>query len=147
MDELPPGEYIKVGGDVDEVSVSVRVSGEDLDPAQITALLGVPPTLAHRRGDAFGGGRGVRRAGLWSLSVPKSREWELADAVSTLLDQLPSERDVWVSLASRFQVDLFCGLFLNEWNRGVGLPSTLIQQIADRGMELNLDIYCNRDPD
>jgi hypothetical protein len=43
MPELPPGEYVIVGGDVDGISASLRVMGDDLDPDEVTRLLGVKP--------------------------------------------------------------------------------------------------------
>ncbi len=53
--------------------VTLRFAGDDLDPAEISAILPIAPTRAHRKGEEFFGGphagslRG--RTGIWFLST------------------------------------------------------------------------------
>jgi len=55
--------------------VTLRFAGDDLDPDEISAILPVKPTRAHRKGEAFFAGphagdlRG--RAGMWFLATDK----------------------------------------------------------------------------
>ena len=79
------------GGDIDEVSVSLRVAAPDLEPFEVTALLAVNPTFAARKGDRrrSGSTEVVQRTGIWIFALPESREWELPDAIRTLLARLP----------------------------------------------------------
>lgn len=49
---------------------SLRFSGDRLEPDRITAILGIPPSLAYRKGEVFKRSRGhdIRgRTGLWLL--------------------------------------------------------------------------------
>jgi hypothetical protein len=51
---------------------TLRVSGDRLDPARVTAILGVAPTLSYRKGEAYRGGRGHvarGRTGVWYVST------------------------------------------------------------------------------
>ena len=51
-------------------SVALSLGGEDLDPAQISQILGVEPTRGHAKGDPVAGtDRGVRRNGAWSRAL------------------------------------------------------------------------------
>jgi hypothetical protein len=55
--------------------VTLRLAGDDLDPAEISAVLPVKPTRAHRKGEEFFAGphagklRG--RTGIWYLATDK----------------------------------------------------------------------------
>jgi len=55
--------------------VTLRFAGDDLDPDEISALLPVKPTRAHRKGETFFAGpragnlRG--RTGMWFLATDK----------------------------------------------------------------------------
>ena len=144
MPELPPGEYVTVGGDVDRITVSVRVGGEDLDPDEVTRAFGVQPTFAAGKGERrqSGGREVVQRTGVWYVSFEGTpEEWTLADAVRELLALLPQDLAVWERLAARYSLDVFCGLHMRRWNRGFALEPPLLRQLADRHLELDVDIY------
>jgi Domain of unknown function (DUF4279) len=50
---------------------SLRFMGDRLEPARITAVLGIAPTTAYRKGEIFKRGRGhdaCGRTGVWVLS-------------------------------------------------------------------------------
>ena len=55
--------------------VTLRFAGDDLDPADISAILPVKPTRAHRKGEEFfAGERAGRlrgRTGIWFLATDK----------------------------------------------------------------------------
>ena len=144
MDE-PPEDLVSVGGEIDLVKISLRVVGEDLDPDEVTELLGVEPTFAARKGEMVEvlGGLRTQPTGLWVLDLGDSPEWELADGISTLLDRMPDDPELWEDLAGRYKLDLFCGAFLQAANRGFALPEELIRRMADRRLAFSVDIYCS----
>ena len=149
MTEFPSDEWVRAGGDIDRVSVTLRVSSDDLDPEFVSRLLGVTPTFVARKGErrASGDRTAVQPTGVWSLSLPDSAEWELADAIGELLARLPGPGTVWDSLADRYALDLFCGAFLHSWNRGFSLPPELLRALGERHLEFGVDIYCDRESD
>ena len=150
MSELPPGEYIVVGGDVDRVSVSIRVAGDDLDPDEVTSTLLVQPSFSARKGDRHtSSGREImQRTGIWVFNFSGSaEEWTLGDAIGALLDRLPSDLRIWQSLASKYRLDVFCGVYIEVWNRGFQLPPALMRRLADRGLSLGIDVYCDGSDD
>lgn len=145
MVDLPPGNDIIVGGDVDRVTVSVRVSGDALDPDEVTRALGVRPTFAASKGDRrTSGSREVtQRTGVWCVEFGGApEEWTLDDAIRQLLVRLPSAPTVWDELAAKYKLDVFCGLHLARWNRGFMLPPDVLRQLAERHLHLDVDIYC-----
>jgi len=138
-----------VGGSIDRVSVSLRISAPDLDPDIVTRRLGVQPTFAARRGDErpSKGGTIAQPVGIWIVGLANSPEWELADAISAVLDRVPSDLGLWKELASFASIDMFCGLHLDDWNRGLDLPAELLARLGERHIALGLDIYCDESDD
>jgi len=132
-------------GTVYETAVSVRFGGVDLDPDEITRLLGVEPEAAHRYGDPMPNGRGTWRRGLWVRRVPRSSPGDIETQVRSLFARMSSDLIVWQDLSLRYHGDIFCGLFLEDSNEGISISPDCIRAIADRGLQLGFDIYYRGD--
>ena len=65
---------------------------------------------------------------------------------SLLLRTLPTDQSVWTSLTSRFTVDLICAVTVRCVNRGFELPPEVLGSVAERGITLSFDIFCQVDP-
>ncbi len=121
---------------------TLRLFGDDLQPAEITALLGVQPTTARARGDRNEGpGPAVWRTGSWRLSADDAEPADPQGQIAQILDQLTTDLAVWQSLASRYRIDLFCGWFMEEPNEGVSLPTATLLALGERGIRLDMDLY------
>ena len=48
---------------------------------------------------------------------------------------------MWRALVARYDVDLFCGWFLENSNEGVSLSPSSLLALGERGIELDVDIY------
>jgi hypothetical protein len=146
---LPPDRpaddaaLIHVGGEVDAYSICLRVFGNDLDPDEVSTQLGSAPTSQCRKGDIHRGKRydRVEKQGSWRLGVDHVRGVPLDGLINRLLDRLTGDLAVWRELTARYNVDLFCGLHLELWNRGLALSPRTLLRVAERGLELGLDIY------
>ena len=129
---------------VDRLTVSIRVSGADLDPGELTQLFGVEPTFAARPGDRWsaGGREFTQRTGVWSLQFGGATDdGTLAAAIGELLGRLPADVKVWKRLASMYRLELFCGVHLASWESGLRLAPELLRALADRSLELDFGLY------
>jgi Domain of unknown function (DUF4279) len=145
----PPGApkgTVWFGGPVDQFRITLRISGEELDPDRISALLGCAPTMAERRGMPITSGRSTRipKKGRWSLTID-SKDCDDGDDVEvgirTLLTRLPSDSGLWASLTSIYAVDVFCGLFLASSNRGFEISTEVLKLLSDRHLKIGFDVY------
>ena len=134
---------ISVGGELLHCRVTLRIKGETLDPEEITRLLGADPTRSRKKGDIRPHPRWhiEERAGSWQLESSLEPGIALEQHINTLLDKVTSDLSVWTELAVRFGMDLYCGLFLDSWNRGLELSPETLQRITERHLTLGLDIY------
>jgi hypothetical protein len=144
--KLPEGQLTWVaGGSVDACSVTLRFFGEDLDPDEVTHLLGLTPNVAYRKGDIFRGKKYdiVQKTGSWRLTTEKCNGVELEDQINALLNQLPSNLEIWQKLTAKFEADLFCGLWMYRYNRGLDFAPQTLVRIVERGLVLQLDIHAD----
>jgi hypothetical protein len=134
------------GGPVDKFKITLRIYGEELDPDQISALLGCAPTVAERKGLPVSIGEGSRIAnrGRWSLTIDSKdcdERDDVEDGVKMLLARMPSDADLWASLTSTFRVDVFCGIFMASSNRGFGISAEVSKLLTDRHLNISFDLY------
>ncbi len=132
---------IRIGGEVDRASASLIIIGDDLDPDEVTKILKCEPSDAIRKGEK---GRNNRpaRTGRWSLDSPLE-EACLDEQIRWLLDALPEDQAIWEYLWERYELVVFCGLFMDDWNRETILRSTTLAGMGRRGLRLDLDIYAD----
>ena len=123
---------------------SLRIFGDELIPEEITELLGCQPTEAWRRGDVQSvraGAPFLRKRGAWFLRAPPTEPEDFNGQVAHLFAQTSNDLSVWENLRGKYQVDLFCGWFMSTSNDGVALSVAALRALADRGVELSLDVY------
>lgn len=138
---------VSVGGPVDSTTVGLRLYGDDLEPDEVTRLLGTAPTMARRRGERFAARPGIppARMGQWFLEEDWAAE-EPDVLARRLLDRLPTDPARWAALSSRFRVAICFGISLQAWNRGFTLSAATVGRLAVLGAEVGFDIYGAGEP-
>ena len=129
---------------VHETAVGLRLRGDDLDPHTISALLGAKPTLAAARNEIWHTPNGkavVANQGFWHFGTERSRPGDLDLQITRISSKLTDDLVIWQQLTSRYESDLFCGLFLSESNRGISIKPETLAMAGQRGLLLDLDIY------
>ncbi len=136
-------EVSELGGKIDEASISIRFSGDDLNPDELTELLNCEPTEAYEKGQIITTTISPRtiKTGMWFLSTEKNSDQTLEEQIWELLEKLPKDLEVWEELSERFRVSIYCGAWLKNWNRDVWFSADLLKQIADRKLSIGLAIY------
>jgi hypothetical protein len=88
----------------DEVAVALCVYGEDLEPSELTALLGASPTHAHRKGDQSERMKLPATRGAWIREVRKFEPIDPDAMFAELLAAVSADLEVWARLAARFEI-------------------------------------------
>jgi hypothetical protein len=122
----------------------LRFFGDDLDPDHISNVLGVAPTNAYRKGDVTPSEKGkkaVAETGTWQLEADEEFSGELPEQIASIFAALTDDLTVWKDLSSRFDGDVFVGLFMAELNEAFSLDPALLGAISSRGLVLEFDLY------
>lgn len=137
------GELVHFGGNVDRSSVTLRIFGDALEPEKITQLLGSKPTKARRKGDIVPTKKYHRTAstGLWLLSGNLPETQDIEEHLLALLALVTNDLNIWKSLTQTYEVDIFCGVFLETCNRGFTLSPNIMKMLSERNIQIGFDIY------
>ncbi len=124
---------------------TLRLSGDDLNPDEITKLLGCEPTRRQSKGELTESRHGlaprIARYGAWRLEATAAEPANVDTQVAELLGKVSAEMSVWHDLTERFHVNIFCGWFMNEGNEGIDLSPDTMLALGSRRLPLALDIY------
>ena len=138
------GESAFVGA-ISRTKASLRFFGDQLDPDEITRVLGKVPTIAEKKGQAYrrrsDGRKRVARVGTWRLRANTRAPGDLSGQIEDILLGMTDDLEVWAELSARFRIDLFCGLFMEDGNEGEQLEPEALRKLAERNIPLALDIY------
>ena len=119
------------------LTVSLRISGDSLDPDFLTQQLGVAP-----RSSADDDMEPDERAatGVWSygLTVPGV---ELGEVVGMLLAVFPEDSTLWEEITSSYDAVVRCDVFLRDGDQRTGIDPDVLAGLARRGLPLYLALH------
>jgi len=123
-------------------SASLRIIGESLQPAQITAALGIEPTRSGLKGERVSvRNQAVRRTSFWLKTSPLAHELPLQDHLEWLLTLFEPKLDALKAISERHGCNIFCGFASENGQGGASLSSGLIARLAALHVPLEIDLY------
>ena len=130
---------------VEKSAATLRIQGDDLIPDEIARLLGVEPMFSQTPGEevispATGKPR-IAKYGVWQIYSEEKTPSDVDGQVQELLGQLPGDLALWRKLATKYQLNLFCGVFLGSDNESLYMAPSTLMALGERGIEISLDIY------
>ena len=120
--------------------------GKELDPRMVTERLGIIPSRSFKRGDRHGDNK-KWPSGFWGLtSDGRILSADLILHIEWLINQLEPVEQALLELVNeqKFNAEISCFWILPEDHGGLVLPSQLLERITDLGVNISLDIYCDR---
>ncbi len=130
---------------LNESKVTLRISGDLLDPDEITKLLGGVPTLARKKDEIIVGkvtGKSRQaKTGQWHISALSRTPEDFNGQVEEILNGLSQDIKIWENLGRKFELDLFCGAFMQETDEGFGISAKTLMALGMRGIDFELCIY------
>ena len=131
-------------GSLHKSAASLGFYGDDLDPDEITAVLGRKPNVGVRKGGRWLTSKGAEKiahTGSWRLVADQCDPADLDGQINSLFDRMTDHLPAWHSFVGRYRGRVFCGLFLASSNEGLTLRSETLVRIGERGLLLDFDIY------
>jgi Domain of unknown function (DUF4279) len=119
-------------------AASLRIFG-DLEPEEISFLLGEQPTLSYRKGEERHGV--LKRKGAWLYQVPDAEPGDLDSQIRDIFERLTHDLTIWLDLAESFEIDVFAGIFMEEDMEGFTLKPETLVLLTERQISIGFDIY------
>ena len=76
------------------------------------------------------------------MKAPESSGAKIDAQLSWIFSRLTEDMRVWKRLTSKYQADIFVGLFLENKNRGISLSPDSMNELRRRKLSIGFDIYC-----
>jgi len=113
----------------------------DLDPAQITARIGLLPTRTYVRGDLVSARLEIRHTdGYWSKSIDNVLPENFSAELAQLLSMLPDNFSEILSSAHA-ESDVFVGLFGIRDQSTFWIGKDAHQLLSKHGLDIIFDMY------
>lgn len=126
-------------------TVCLRVYGDNLDPEVITKSLGCEPSFFQLKGQELLGPQPGRKhtahTGMWRLEAKAQNPENINAQIEEILNQLAPDLKTWEVLNKQYQIDLFCGLFMDQHIEGIEMSPKSMKLLSERGVTIGFDIY------
>jgi len=116
-------------GELSRASVSLRIIAEVQNINSIASIVGVEPTQYRilREWPETGIVKVV-----WNLEEETSGG-SIETKIRSLADKALAEYAIWPPETAQWQMEVFCGLYLSNWNEGFSITPETIQLLAIEG--------------
>lgn len=128
-------------------AVSLRITGDALDPTKLEGLLGLKPDLLGIMGQPRMGKQGRQyppyETNLWICREGSSSEIGFDQRIQSLFERLGHRVSELQRLSATEGVDveLFCGFSSGNGQGGDTLRPETLKLLVDSGLSLTLDLY------
>lgn len=117
------------------------IAGDELDPAEITTLLGLEPTDSWNKGDINPRTGLERKFGRWSLFSRLARTEGFAAHISDVLMQMEQNVAGFIRVINAFEGQMQLVGYFHSTYPGLALTSQTIQGLAKYNLAVDLDFY------
>jgi hypothetical protein len=138
----------ELGGQFDECAFYLEFFHNDLRREEISARLGLNPTIAWNAGEphtpplsnGLDGRKRVVDYGKWAMKVTVKEE-RMSDSLTKFFGACWAAPEIWRELNEKWGGRIALVGHAKNWNREFSLPSDVVALIADRGLAINFDAY------
>src|SRR5581483_4412934 len=120
-------------------SASLRIFGNNLDLDDVSAVLKLQPTHAHRKGEQRGEAKPFDHD-MWLYSPPLDKSEPLEKHIDALWRALQPHREYLLQLKKSFTVDVFLGYRSNCETAGFDVPHTCLEMFIELQIPFGVSI-------
>jgi len=144
--DVPEGTT-ELGEQINWFRITLKISSEKLVPKTITEIFNYEPDDSQQSGRPIlrddGSIKRIPKFGAWKLVCrPKDTdEWDCCEAALELMRKLPSDKNIWKSLAEKYYVQILFGLSFESSNVEFYFSNEFHKFVGERGINTSFDIY------
>ncbi len=122
----------------------LRVMGPEVDPDEVTAIMGVQPTSVQRRGDTVPSKpeKTLSRGGWWISTEGILESKDARHHLDWILEKVLGKQDALTELQGRGYLVDVCVRWDSRWGHGgPTIGPKQMRALADLGIDLWFDVY------
>jgi uncharacterized protein DUF4279 len=127
-----------------EVYAEFNLFGLDMDPDQVTALVGISPSKTWRLGDPIGPPPLILRYknNGWRLKSELPLSLDLEEHVKSVIDQLQPSWAAFVELGTRYSAEISCVVKSYGGDRPpISFNEAVVKRAAELNAAIDIDLY------
>lgn len=133
---------------LEKAVAALRVFGDDVDPKELTRLLGCSCTHGWVKGHKYTTSSGavvIKNTGGWILEAEPAENADFDGQISRLLGSINASEDGWAAIKTRFKVDILCGWFMLETSEEITVSPQTMRLLSERNILLSVCLYAPLD--
>lgn len=127
-----------------EYSVELLISGDELNAAEVSSMLGLETSVLHKKGEPLSP-KSVRHTSTWShftFRPNNEPQWNsLEEGLKCLIEKLQPLKESLKKLSGRFSLDAYCGHFGSGFGGGPTISAQTLGKLSDLGLSLTIKTY------
>lgn len=126
-----------------EVTITLRIQHDELDPEEVTRLMGFEPDRSNRKGDPRSNpDYAPFRTGNWAYKPTHDESLPFAEQLGMVCDMVVQSRAQLDQLKRRgFYIDVFVGIFGDDSNVCFTVSPSELLILGSVGIPFVLDVY------
>lgn len=137
-----------------EVSVSLTLTGIDLEPEKITEEIGIKPSEIWRKGELVDPRAIIRyKENGWRLLSPLENSNRIADPndleilTRSLLEKLQPVWDNVVKTCSQYYTELNCVIYVSDQVPAIHFDADILEKLQQLNAAIDVDLYVLPEPE
>ncbi len=127
---------------LDEVKVTIKISGFRCSPEKISELLGIEATKQWKKGDIIDPRMKRRRENNgWMLESGLASDTTVDQQVKVLAEIFLPIKERFLALPKETMVAVNCVVYSTHGRPDISLPSDLVKAIGEIDADLDFDLY------
>lgn len=123
------------------------ISDFDLNPDEITSQLGIEPTKTRVKGEYRLAGKKkpnqmINTSNQWILDSELPNNISIEKQIHFLLEKIRPHKQKFQEITKKYYTEFSCALYFYDANPGIHVDSSLLKELAELNVKLDLDIYC-----
>lgn len=111
------------------------------DPADVSSVVGLPPSRSWRKGDLYGASGTVHTHDRWELRSPAPESALPEEKLDTLVSALEAVAPGVRAAAERFKAGIGCVVYTQRANPGFHVSADCLRRVAALHLSLDFDVY------
>jgi hypothetical protein len=125
-----------------KISVYFTLTDFEIEPDQITTLLGISPYKAWKVGDLARPNTKIReKENGWQLKSNPENSDELESHISSLLEYLKPKWKELIEITNNCYTELSCVIYIEDEIPSIHFDQKIIQQLSELKAEIDVDLY------